>query len=207
MRQMRQPDFPDSLKALRRYPEFRALIAKHGPPELARYHGKRTIFGSLLRSIIYQQLSGKAAAAIHGRVLALFPAANPTPEVLATIRTEELRAAGLSASKVVYVRDLARAFSDGSINERALRRKSSDEIIETLTAIKGVGVWTVQMLLIFTLYRPDILPTDDLGIRKGFKKVFKLRELPTRKEMEKIAAPWRAHATAASWYLWRSLEE
>lgn len=206
MARMKRPDFSASIAALKRQKQFRALIATHGAPDLTRYHGKLDIFESLLRSIIYQQLSGKAAAAIHARVRALYTD-RPTPALVLKTPDVKLRSAGLSASKVRYVKDLARAFASPTFSERKIRRMPSAEIVELLTQIHGIGVWTVQMLLIFTLHRPDILPTDDLGIRKGFRKVYKLAELPTKKEMEALAAPWRDHATAASWYLWRSVDD
>ena len=195
-----------SVAALKKRKQFAPLIKKHGPPDFTRYHGKRGIFESLLRSIVYQQLSGHAAKAIHMRVCTLYPKNKPTPELVLKTHAPKLRKAGLSAQKVAYTKDLAKYFEKGLINEKKIRRMESAEIIETLTKIKGVGVWTVQMLLIFTLQRPDILPTDDLGIRKGFQKVYGLPSLPTKRDMEALAAPWAEHATAASWYLWRSLD-
>jgi DNA-3-methyladenine glycosylase II len=105
--------------------------------------------------------------------------------------------------KITYVRDLARKFLDGTIEEKKFPQMSSEEIIQHLVQVKGVGVWTAHMLLIFTLYRPDILPWGDLGVQKGFKEVYELKALPDKKQMEKIARPWRAHATVAAWYLWR----
>lgn len=197
----------ESLKALRKHSHFKALIKKHGPPDFARYHGKARIFTAILRSIISQQISTKAAASIRARFLALFPRSGPTPDLLLAIPEEKLRAAGLSGQKISYMRDAAAKFKDGTINPRKFANMTSDDIIEHLVAIKGVGVWTAQMLLIFTLHRPDILPTLDLGIRKGFQKVFKLRTLPTHEKMEKLAQEWRAHASVASWYLWRAADD
>lgn len=120
---------------------------------------------------------------------------------------EVLRSAGLSGAKALYIKDLAEKFADGTIKHRSLGRMESTDIIEHLLQIKGVGVWTVQMLLIFTLGRPDILPVGDLGVRKGMQRVYKLRSLPTPAEMERLAAPWRDHASVASWYLWRVADE
>ncbi len=198
-------DFSTSLKVLRQDKKMAALIKKYGPPDLTRYHGKLDVFAALLRSIIYQQLSGKAAGAIHTRVLALFPT-DPTSEALLKIRAPRLRAAGLSVQKISYVRDLARKFLDGTIEPKKFPRMDSQEIIDHLTAVKGIGEWTAQMLLIFSLHRLDILPTGDLGVRKGFQKIYGLRELPDKKRMERIARQWRAHASLASWYLWRSVD-
>jgi len=196
-------DFSASVLFLKKDKHFASLIKKHGPPEIEKYHGKLNVFHSLLRSIIYQQLSGRAAATILARVVALFPDSKPTPEALLKIRAPRLRKAGLSSQKVSYVRDLAKKCIDGTVDQKRFPKMTSEEIIEHLTAVKGIGVWTAQMLLIFTLHRLDILPTGDLGIRKGFQSVYGLKAMPTAKEMEKLAAPWRAHASVASWYLWR----
>lgn len=201
-------DFSASLRTLRTDPKMAKLIKRFGPPDLTRYHANsRGLFPALLRSIVYQQISGKAAAAILARVHALFPNAKPTPEALLKIRAPRLRKAGLSIQKIGYVRDLAKRCLDGTIDEKQLPRMTSTEIIEHLIRVKGIGEWTAQMLLIFTLYRPDILPVGDLAIRKGFQEVYGLSQLPDKKEMEKIAQPWRMHATAASWYLWRVADE
>lgn len=204
----------ESLKALRRHRHFAPLIRKHGPPKLRR--GKNA-FQALSRAIIYQQISGTAALSIYKRFVALFgihlpgpinwekPLARkfPTPEQVGAMPTGRMRAAGLSSQKVAYIKDLAQKFSDGTIAHRQLSRMTSEEIVVHLTQVKGVGVWTAHMFLIFTLGRPDILPTGDLGIRKGFQTVFKLRSLPTPTQMEKLAKDWREHASVASWYLWR----
>lgn len=193
-----------SLARLRRDKTLAKLIKTYGPPDLTRYHADAPgVFQALLRSIIYQQLSGHAARAIHARVLALFPKGNPAPEALLKIPAKKLRAAGLSIQKIEYVRDLARKCLDGTIEPKRFPKMSSAEIIEHLIAVKGVGEWTAHMLLIFTLHRPDILPTGDLGIKKGFQIAYRLRALPTKKQMEKLAAPWKGHESVASWYLWR----
>lgn len=183
-----------------------ALIKKYGPPDLSRYHGSIDVFAALLRSIIYQQLSGFAAAAIHTRVLALFPAQKPSPRHVRKISATKLRAAGLSVQKIAYVRDLAQRFLDGTIDPRRFPRMSSDEIVEHVVQVKGVGEWTAHMLLIFSLRRSDILPVGDLAIRKGFQRVYGLRTTPTKQRMERIARPWREHASIASWYLWREMD-
>lgn len=201
---VKQPDFSGSIKALKKDKKMAAVMKKHGPLDLTRYHANsRGIFPALLRSIVYQQISGKAAASILARVLALFPDGKATPQALLKIPSPQLRKAGLSAQKVVYVKDLAKKCLDGTIDEKKFPKMTSAEIIEHLVQVKGVGVWTAHMLLIFTLYRPDILPVGDLAIRKGFQEVYGLKEMPSTKEMEEIARPWRLHATAASWYLWR----
>lgn len=200
---MKTKDFSVSVKAIQKDARLAPLVKKFGPPDLTRYHASTPgVFQSLLRSIIYQQLSGHAARAIHTRTLALF-SGKPTPEALLKIPARKLRAAGLSIQKIEYVRDLAKKCLDGTIDPRRFPKMSSEEIIAHLIAVKGVGEWTAHMVLIFTLQRPDILPVGDLGIRKGFQIVYGLGSLPNKKQMEKIAEPWRAHASIASWYLWR----
>jgi|GEM_PF-746277 len=196
-----------SLKHFSKHKYFGPLLKKHGRPDFVRYHGKMKIFSAIMRSIIYQQISGHAARAIHTRFIALFPKTGPTPELLLKLPTKKLRAAGLSVMKIEYMRDAARKFKDGTINEKRFPKMTSEEIVDHLVQIKGVGVWTAHMLLIFTLFRPDVLPTGDLAIRKGFQKVFGLRKEPTHAQMEKLANEWREHASVASWYLWRVADE
>lgn len=207
-----------ALRALRKDPIFRPLIIRHGKPALSR--GK-TPFQALCRAIIFQQISGKAASSIYARFVALYgisvktpidwdsrPAQRfPTPKRILETPESALREAGLSVQKVRYIRDLALKFEDGTIPHRALSSMSNDEIIASLTRVHGIGVWTVQMFLIFTLHRPDVLPTADLGIRKGFKAAYGLKTLPSVRTMERYARPWREYASIASWYLWRASEE
>lgn len=199
-------DYTDSLKALKKDPVMRALITRHGAPNIATYYGTISMFEALLRAIVYQQLSSKAAGAIHARVVALFPRKKPTPALLLKIRAPKLRACGLSIAKIEYVRDLARKFLDGSVAEKKFPKMTSEEIIDHLVAVKGIGEWTAQMMLIFKLHRFDILPVGDLAIRKGFQKAYALKQEPTGKDMEKIAGQWRDHASVASWYLWREMD-
>ncbi len=200
-------DFSASVALLRKDKRFAALIKKYGPPGIEAYHGKLDIFNSLLRSIVYQQLSGKAAATILARVVALFPDGKPTPAGLLKIRTPRLRKAGLSGQKVAYVRDLAAKCLDGTVDQKRFPKMTSEEIVEHLTAVKGIGEWTAHMLLIFTLHRVDILPTGALAIRKGCQSVPGLNQMPNPKERAKRAQDWRAHASVASWYLWRVADE
>jgi DNA-3-methyladenine glycosylase II len=202
---MMAPNFRESIQALKRDKRFARLIKKHGMPDLKR---GSNIFRALVRSIVHQQLSGKAAETIHKRFLALFKGKKfPTPQDVKAMPVARLRSAGLSLQKASYIHDLAEKFSNGAIQHRKFDNMTSAEITEHLLSIKGVGVWTTHMLLIFTLNRPDVLPTGDLGIRKGFQIVYRLKELPEHKEMEKLALPWRAHASVASWYLWRAADE
>lgn len=183
---------------------LRALAKKHGAPV---WREKMRPFHALIRAIVAQQISGSAATSILARFTAHFGGDFPTPEELSATTPETLRTLGISPQKARYLHDLALRFSDGTIDEKRLRHMSSEEIITALTSIKGVGVWTVQMFLLFTLRRPDILPTLDLGIRKGFQNAYGLRSLPSHAQMEKLATPWRAHASIASWYLWRAADE
>jgi 3-methyladenine DNA glycosylase/8-oxoguanine DNA glycosylase len=165
-------------------------------------------FQSLVRSVAYQQLTGKAAATILGRVKNLFPEKLfPEPQDLLNTPDEDLRAAGLSRAKIAAVKDIAAKTLDGIVPDAKTIRKMSDaEILKRLTTIRGVGPWTVEMLLMFRLGRPDILPATDYGVRKGFALTYQLDELPTPKELLNYGERWRPHRTTASWYMWRALE-
>jgi len=165
-------------------------------------------FDALAESIAYQQLSGKAAATIFGRVRALYPKRKwLDPEQLLATPDETLRAAGLSRAKTAALKDLAAKTIDGTVPAgRALIRMSDDEIITRLTAVRGIGRWTVEMLLLFDLGRPDVWPVDDYGVRKGFAKTFGRRKLPTPKQLMKFGEKWRPYRSAAAWYFWRALD-
>jgi DNA-3-methyladenine glycosylase II len=166
-------------------------------------------FDALAESIAYQQLSGKAAATIFGRVRALYPKRKwLDPEQLLATPDETLRAAGLSRAKTAALKDLAAKTIDGTVPAgRALIRMSDDEIIMRLTAVRGIGRWTVEMLLLFDLGRPDVWPVDDYGVRKGFAKTFGRRKLPTPKQLMKFGEKWRPYRSVAAWYFWRALDE
>jgi len=198
-----------SISTLKRHKHFAPLIKKHGKPALDWGRpGLNNPFRSLLRSIIYQQVSGAAAASILKKFVALFGGKKfPKPAEVLKTRNAKLRSAGLSPQKIKYVKDLAKKFSDGTIRPRSLSKMNNDEVIEHLVKVKGIGVWTAHMFLIFTLNRPDILPTGDLGIQKGFQIMYGLKKLPSPEQMEKLAKPWRKHASYASWYLWRVADE
>jgi DNA-3-methyladenine glycosylase II len=181
-------------------------VREHGLMDDKSWRRPKNPYHSLIRSIIYQQVSGKAAATILNKFKNLFGGKFPTPQQVLAKSETELRSAGLSRAKAVYVRDLAAKFQDGTIEPRKFPKMTNDEIIEHLTHVKGIGVWTAHMFLLFTLRRPDILPTLDLAIKKGFQEVYGLRKLPTHEQMEKLARGWRAHASTASLYLWRASE-
>ena len=208
----------ESLEHLARDPAFKPLIKRYGRPTLKR--GK-TPFQALTRAIIYQQISGKAASSIYAKFAALYGiristpidwesrAAGrfPTPQQVLDTPDETLRTAGLSAQKIRYIKDLALRFTDGTVPHKKLHTMKNEEIIESLVRVNGIGVWTVQMFLIFTLNRLDVLPTGDLGIRKGFQSLYGLKSLPAPRTMERLAKRWRAHASVASWYLWRVADD
>lgn len=165
-----------------------------------------THFDALVRSIVYQQLSGKAAATIHGRVLTLIGDGAEAPAKIVATSHDALRAAGLSNQKASYVRNLAEHVLDGSLPVNSLHELTDDEIIEALTQVKGIGRWSAQMFLMFRLGRPDVLPDLDLGIQKGIQKAYRMRKLPTPKQVLARGAKWAPYRTVASWYMWRILE-
>jgi DNA-3-methyladenine glycosylase II len=163
---------------------------------------------SLVRAVAHQQLTGKAANTILGRVLALYPGKKfPDPEDLLRTPDRTLRAAGFSWAKVRSVKDIAAKTIAGVVPpSRTLTRMTDEEIVERLTEVRGVGRWTVEMLLIFTLGRPDVWPVADFGVRKGLSLVYKLKALPTPKQAEEYGERWRPHRSAAAWYLWRACD-
>ncbi|MGH2800548.1 MAG: DNA-3-methyladenine glycosylase family protein [Thermoleophilaceae bacterium] len=161
-------------------------------------------YGMLLRSIVGQQVSAKAAAKIHDRVLELFGGRAPTPAELLAVEPGQLRGAGLSGRKVEYVRDLARQIESGELELERLAELSDEEVIAEISAVRGLGVWSAQMFLMFALERPDVLPTGDLGIRRAVQVAYGLDELPGHDELTRIAEPWRPHRTLACIYLWET---
>ena len=159
-----------------------------------------------MRSIVYQQLNGNAARTIFNRLVEGAKVTPLTPESILKMRPQKMRTLGLSKQKTVYIRELAKLTRDGDVQFERLPEMEDAAIIETLTRVKGVGVWTVQMFLMFALQRPNVLPVGDLGVRAAMKKAYGLAELPKPQEMESIAAAWHPYRSIASWYLWRSLE-
>jgi len=166
----------------------------------------RDRFASLARTILFQQLAGPAAQAIHGRLMTRLPDQRFTAAGLAALSDEDFRLSGVSGQKRSYLRSLAELTLERKVRLQGLASKSEEEVIAELTQIKGVGVWTAHMFLMFTLGRPDILPVGDLGVRSAIRKLFELDELPAPAECERLAAPWRPYASFASWYCWRSLD-
>jgi DNA-3-methyladenine glycosylase II len=192
-------------------PTMAALIARVGkvdlPTRLRRRNEERPAdaYGALLRGIVGQQLSTKAARTIYGRVLDLFDGETPSPSQLLDVREEDLRAAGLSGRKTEYVRDLASHVIAGELELDRLEELSDEEVIEEIVAVRGLGQWTAEMFLIFHLERPDVLSGGDLGIRKAVQIEYGLAEMPTPTRVLEIGEPWRPHRSLASIYLWESL--
>jgi len=183
------------------------VIKQVGPCPLAPRPGVQP-YQALVKSVTYQQLNGNAAATIFRRFLALFPTAKfPAPEQVVAAPDETLRSAGLSRAKTAAIKDIAAKTIAGVVpTRRAIARMSDAEIIERLTTIRGVGPWTVEMLLMFTLGRPDVLPATDYGVRSGFALVYGLQELPTPKDVIAHGERWRPYRSAAAWYFWRALD-
>jgi len=186
-------------------PKLREIIDRVGPYRMSY---RQPSFDTLVRSIVYQQLSGKAAATIFGRLASAVGdrTGAVTPRRLLRLSLEEGRALGLSQQKYKYLRDLAEHTVARRVDFGRLPKLNDSEVIDHLTQVKGVGVWTAQMFLIFALRRPDVLPTGDLGVRTAIKRAWELPELPSPPQMEELAQNWRPWCSVASWYLWRSLE-
>ena len=160
-------------------------------------------YESLVQAVITQQLSGKASGAITARLKALYGGAFPAPADVIATPDEDLRGVGLSRSKVSYIRGISELVESGDLDLDSLEKMSDDDVVAALTAVKGIGRWTAEMFLIFTLGRLDVLPVDDLGLRKGIKIVYSTRALPTGAEATRIAERWRPYRTVATWYLWK----
>src|SRR5450432_394672 len=200
------PLTPEQQLALRD-PKLAALIAKVGPFTVRPGNLVRP-FDALAESIAYQQLSGKAAATIFGRVRALYPRRKWfSPDLVLATPDEKFRTAGLSRSKTAAIKDLAAKTLDGTVPTRAaLDRMNDEEIIARLTTVRGIGRWTAEMLLLFDLRRLDVWPVDDYGVRKGYAKTFRKKVLPTPKELHAIGEKWRPYRSVAAWYFWRALD-
>jgi DNA-3-methyladenine glycosylase II len=187
-----------------RDPVLRRLIAEAGPPQVNP--PTETHFGALVRAILYQQLAGAAARAIHGRLIAAL-GGEVTPERLLSLPSETLRAVGLSANKAASMRDLATKVRDGSVvlDPAGLRGQSDDEVVARLSGVRGIGTWTAQMFLIFQLRRLDVWPTGDLGVRKGFGLAWEM-PTPAPKQLEALGDPYRPYRSVVAWYCWRAAE-
>src|SRR5437660_715 len=188
---------------LKKDPSLARIIKNIGEYQIRK---RRNHFAVLIESIISQQLASSAAEAIFARFKKLYPKFPTSRQILDT-RYAKLRSAGLSGMKVEYLKDLAQKIEDGKLKMRSLSKMSDDEIIEHLTQVKGIGRWTAQMFLIFSLGRLDVFPTGDLGLRKGVQMAFSLSELPKPKEVEEIGIRWKPYRSVATWYLWKSLQK
>ena len=184
-------------------PVLREVIRRAGPYALKL---KRDRFQALVYSILAQQISGKAAAAMRKKLEDLAGPEGLTPRRISTLSFEELRGAGLSKQKASYILDLAQRVHTGTLTLDRLARCSDDTVIESLIEVKGIGVWTAHMFLIFSLGRLDVLPHGDYGVRSAIQKLYGLEDLPDRETCHRIAEPWRPYASIAAWYCWRSLE-
>lgn len=203
----RKPGPAKAFEAGRRHlmrtdPRLAEVIRRTG--RLRPDFGRREPFEAMVRAVISQQLSTKAADTIRRRVMALMPALSP--EALLAVPVPDLRAAGLSGQKVSYLRDLSERVVDGRLDLHSLGRMTDEEVIEVIVAVKGFGVWSAQMFLMFSLHRPDVLPTGDLGIVKGMQIVLGMKRRPSIRTMERAARAWQPYRSVACWYLWRTLE-
>lgn len=198
------PDWSEAAAHLSRVdPTLKRIIRQVGPCTLAP---RRDYFVVLCKSIFNQQISTKVAAVLFARFRSQFPRQRPTPQAVIDFLSgdpEKVRAVGLSRQKAIYLRDLAEHFVDGRIPTRKLCRLDDEAVIEALVGVKGIGRWTAEMFLMFTLNRPDVLPVDDLGLREGVRDIFGLSERPTPKQVIERGEKWRPYRTVATWYIWR----
>ena len=198
-------DIEAGLDFLKKDKYMNVLIKKFGRPDFNQW---QDYFQSLLRSIVFQQLSGKAAQTIYERLVSLIPkTSNLCPNEVLKLNKDEMRKAGLSFQKINYVRNLADYFENNSLQKNNVEKMTEEEISKELIQIKGIGQWTVDMFLMFTLNREDIIPYGDLGIQKGIMKILNKKNLPSKKEMENCSKKWRPFRTIACWYLWRMTDD
>lgn len=190
---------------LRRDPILAALIRKHGACGLAAAQ-RADHFSALVRAIVFQQLSTKAASTIYARLAALMPDAHPRAEPLAALSDAQLREAGISRQKAAYLRDLCEKVAAGALDLQTIHGLPDEEVIAALTQVKGIGRWSAEMFLMFRLHRPDVLPVGDMGIINAIRRAYGLRKAPTPDRIRKIGEAWKPYRSVACWYLWRSLE-
>lgn len=193
----------DAIAFLRKDPALADIIDLVGKYKLKKRNGH---FAVLIESIISQQLATSAADAIFKRFKDLYPKFPTASDILAT-KKSKLRTVGLSSMKIEYLKDLAKHVEEGRLNMRTISKMSDEDVITHLTQVKGIGRWTAEMFLIFSLGRQDIFPVGDLALRKGVQMLFSLQEMPKPKEAEKLGQRWKPHRTAATWYLWKSLRQ
>jgi DNA-3-methyladenine glycosylase II len=189
-----------------RDPVMRSMLERVGPCNLRRGRPRRPHFAELARAISYQQLAGKAAAAIHARFVALFDGEGPTPEAVLALPIDALRGAGLSGSKTASIRDLAEKVVDGTVQLDRVARLSDDEIVRELTLVRGIGPWTAEMFLMFQLGRLDVWPVGDFGVRSGYATLYGLAKTPGPRELEPLGERFRPYRSVATWYCWRAVD-
>ncbi len=201
---MSPDDIKKALLHLKKDKVLKNIINKSPNPDFKQ--GK-DYFLALVRSIIYQQLSGKAAGTIAGRFYNLFKNKKPNSKDLLKLKDVDFKKVGISGQKMSYLRDLANKFEKGEIDSKKINKMEDEEVREHLIAVKGIGRWTADMFLMFTLARPNVLPTGDLGIQKGFMKAYGMKKLPDENKMLKLGENWKPYRTVASWYLWRVVDD
>ena len=190
---------------VRRDPVLAALIRQHGPCGLSDAL-RVDHFAALVRAIVFQQLSTKAAATIHGRLVALLPDGAVRPDALAALSEAQYKSVGVSRQKSLYLRDLSEKVASGAVGLGSIDELDDEGVIAALTQVKGVGRWTAEMFLMFRLHRPDVLPVGDLGILTAVQKAYRLRKQPTADRLERLGESWRPYRSVACWYLWASLD-
>ena len=193
-----------ALEILNKDIKMRNLIKVYGLP---CFEPKNDYFKSLMHSIVFQQLNGKVANIIYQRLISLLPNNKIIPREVLMLNNENMRQAGLSLQKINYIKNLADYFNNNLFTRDIVEKMSNEEISKELIQIKGIGQWTVDMFLMFTLNRPDVMPYSDLGIKKGIKILFKINKLPTKDEMKALSIKWRPYRTIACWYLWKIADD
>jgi DNA-3-methyladenine glycosylase II len=191
-------------RIVRADPAFRTVVRAAGP--MVPRPPAADPFNALVRAIVFQQLAGAAAAAIHGRVVALFDGQPVSPAAMLALPSESLRGAGLSANKLAALADLATRFLDGTVPVHDLEQLSDEAVIERLTTVRGIGRWTAEMFLLFQMRRPDVWPVDDLGVRSGWARIHRLDAAPGPKQLQALGDVFRPHRSTAAWYCWRAVD-
>jgi len=197
-------DITSALKILNKDSRMRKLINDYGLPH---FKPKNDYFQSLMHSIVFQQLSGKVANIIYQRLIQLLPKNKVTPKEVLILTNKDMREIGLSSQKINYIKNLANYFDTNLFNENKVKKMSNEAISRELIEIKGIGQWTIDMFLMFTLNRTDVMPYSDLGIQKGMKTLLNLDKLPTMDEMKKNSIKWKPYRTVACWYLWKIVDD
>tara|TARA_Y100001960_G_C14432499_1_gene708532 strand:+ start:106 stop:714 length:609 start_codon:yes stop_codon:yes gene_type:complete len=193
-----------ALKILKKDSKMQNLIKEYGSPD---FKSKDDYFHSLMRSIVFQQLSGRVANIIYQRLINLVPNNKIIPKDILLLNNEDMKKIGLSSQKIKYIKNLADYFDSNLFNSNKVKKMSNEEISRELIQIKGIGQWTIDMFLMFTLNRPDVMPYLDLGIQKGIKILFNLDHLPTKDEMKNISIKWKPYRTVACWYIWKIVDD